>query len=451
MKYILAFLFFYTLGTQGYSFSLTQNDSTTFVNKAAEGIPKLVYAFMEDYKSAYQDFGEGEIDKNEKKGMKLFKSNFLDGYNNFDNSAELFDSIDSFLANKENGWSFQGHTIFKALRENYESERSSASYNLKAVLNIGDKTNIYIKKLNQNKNDEANWDEVSNIYFGNQSKQEFDEVKEKQLNSNDTYQNITSNSGYTEETSLDKNPSNLFNYLIYFGVFVFGFLCASIFFNYKIRKLLGDKYYPYKRIYQNDHGGFSIISFDALYVLKEKKKSYQEMAESKLKPTTNIESSSGMPEWRKKELENSRQQYKKPQNQAESIQEKTAPTVDLEVGSNKDGYQNSSNEKKLNVLYFSAPEQDGSFLLDNSSSTATSRSYYKIEFFDDENIGKLIYRSGNLDKSALSQMDFILSPVCDIENSSMTNPSIVNVESHGSVIKEDNFWIISKKIKIKLS
>ena len=49
MKYILAFLFFYTLGAQAGNSSLIQNDSTNFVNKATEGIPKLLYAFMEDY------------------------------------------------------------------------------------------------------------------------------------------------------------------------------------------------------------------------------------------------------------------------------------------------------------------------------------------------------------------------------------------------------------------
>ena len=88
MKYILAFLFFYTLGTQAHNFCLIQNDSTNFVNKATEGIPKLLYAFMEDYKATFENYGEGEIDVNEKDGMELFNAKFIDGYENFDNPAE---------------------------------------------------------------------------------------------------------------------------------------------------------------------------------------------------------------------------------------------------------------------------------------------------------------------------------------------------------------------------
>ena len=122
MKYILAFLFFYTLGTQAHNFCLIQNDSTNFVNKATEGIPKLLYAFMEDYKATFENYGEGEIDVNEKDGMELFNAKFIDGYENFDNPAELLSSIDSFLANKENGWSSQGYLIFQALKENYEKK-----------------------------------------------------------------------------------------------------------------------------------------------------------------------------------------------------------------------------------------------------------------------------------------------------------------------------------------
>jgi len=451
MKYILAFLFFYTLGAQAGNSSLIQNDSTNFVNKATEGIPKLLYAFMEDYKSTFENYGEGEIHVNEKDGMELFNSKFIDGYENFDNPAELLDSIDLFLAKKENGWSSQGYTIFQSLKENYESEISSASYNLNTILDIGDKTKIYIKKLDQFKNDQINWNEASNIFYANESKLEVEEVRENQVNSIETDLNDPSSSGDRQEVSSENNYSYIYNYLTYFGVFVFGFLCAIIFFNYKIQKILNEEFDEYKRIYRENHRGFSLIRFDVIKILKERKEKYKKEAE--LKPTPKLESKSRnkIPEWRQKQLEDTQYQNKSPHNAPEPFEEKIAPTFDLEVGSNQKLSEISRNEKKVNSIYFSAPEQSGIFLLENSSSSATSRSYYKIEYVEDENMGKLIYRSGNLDMSALSQMDFILSPVCDIENSSMANPTVIYVEADGKVIREGDSWKIDQKIKIRLS
>ncbi|OUR90929.1 hypothetical protein A9Q87_13425 [Flavobacteriales bacterium 34_180_T64] len=451
MKYVLVFLFFYSVGIQAHNSSFFKNDSTTFVNKATVGIPKLLYAFMEDCKSTSENFGEGKIDENEEKGMTLFKLKFLDNYKNFDNSTELFDGIDSFLVKKENGWSSQGYTIFQALRDNYTSEINSANYNLSAVLDIGDITKIYIKKLDLHKNDKIHWDEVSNIFFLKETKSAYEEEKENQINSNGTAQNSNSNLRVRVVTPSENNYINIYNYLGYFGVFVFGFLCAIMFFNYKIRKLIGEKYYDYKRLYRNNYRGFSLIRFDVIKILKERKENYQKEAESKPIPKPKSNTGNSIPEWKQKELANSQPRSKSSQNVEEPIQEVKAQIIDSDVSSNQESYRTVANEKRITVFYFSAPEQNGSFLLENASSTATSRSYYKIEYVDDDNMGKLIYRSGNLDMSALSQMDFILSPVCDIENSSIINPTVIYVESPGSVIKEGDSWRIDQKIKLKIS
>jgi len=47
-------------------------------------------------------------------------------------------------------------------------------------------------------------------------------------------------------------------------------------------------------------------------------------------------------------------------------------------------------------------------------------------------------------------MDYILGPVCEIENSLMKNPTRIIIESQGTVVKDDGKWKIKDKIKIKL-
>lgn len=183
-----------------------------------------------------------------------------------------------------------------------------------------------------------------------------------------------------------------YNYFIYFGVFFLGFLCAIIFFNYKIKKIIEDKFHDYKRLYRNKYGGFSFIRFDVIKILKERKENYQKEAEYKPAPASKIESGNVTPESRQNQSANSQQQYKRSHFITEPNEEKQSPTVNWEDIKQAE-YPNRSNEKKINSLYFSAPEQNGFFLLENSSNAATSRSYYKIEHAEDENIGKLIYRS----------------------------------------------------------
>ncbi|MCZ4319179.1 hypothetical protein O4H26_09265 [Aequorivita viscosa] len=234
----------------------------------------------------------------------------------------------------------------------------------------------------------------------------------------------------------------------YLFVFIFGFICAIIFYNLRLRSLLHEEFESYKNEYKNGNGKFSFLLIGVIKILKEHKNEYKYHSLSK---ENNILSKSSL--IIKKNLTPNINNPASSNSQTDEslLNEEKSPSYNWDRPSQQENNTNELEGNRLNILFFSAPEQDGSFSIDNSSITAMSRSYYKLEYSEDDVLGKLIYRSGDLDSSALSQMDFILGPVCDIENSSMVNPSIIHIESDGSVLKDGNSWRIQKKIKLKLS
>ena len=127
---------------------------------------------------------------------------------------------------------------------------------------------------------------------------------------------------------------------------MFGFLCAIMYFNYKIRKLLGEKFNDYKRYYKKIYGGFSIIRFDVLKILKDKKEDYQDKAESNRISIAKIQSGNNIQGSRFKELENSQQQNITHHSTDEPYLEEKSPTTNWNIDSSQELFRSSSNEKK---------------------------------------------------------------------------------------------------------
>jgi len=260
----------------------------------------------------------------------------------------------------------------------------------------------------------------------------------------------------------DLFPNKLIEIAGYILIFILGCISVIMYFNFRIKKILAQEYHKYKRdIRDKRENGekyprsiFGIIQF-----LKVQKDKYKNDSTS---PKSSSSSSSSslknqspnhfliVEELEKinKNLSDRYSELEKKYLELEGEFQKFVPVSDNII---IEGTGNANNpEKKPTILYFSLPEEDGSFLEDKASVTASARSYYKIEFLEGDRAAKLVYRSGNLDISALSQMDYILGPVCEIENSSMNNPTKIIIDSQGTVIKEEDKWKIKDKIKLKL-
>ncbi len=270
-------------------------------------------------------------------------------------------------------------------------------------------------------------------------------VNEK-IENNYSY-DYTSNNGNVQKRASSKNTALLIKVASYLFVFIFGFICAILFYNLKIRILLDNEFDTYKREYRGNNGKFSVLLIWLIKILKKHKDDYK----TKLEKYKSMTNETILPK-----VGTQFPATKKSVRSLEKINfgaedEIISPTKSWNVLSENKEHIKPPIEKKLTVQFYSVPGQDGSFAINNASITPLSRSYYKVEHYEGDTHGKLIYRSGDLDISAISQMDLILGPACEIENSSMSNPANIEVKSEGKVIRENDQWRIVKKIKLKLS
>lgn len=111
---------------------------------------------------------------------------------------------------------------------------------------------------------------------------------------------------------------------------------------------------------------------------------------------------------------------------------------------------NVKNVNKKQALFFTVPNSDGEFDNKMSSSNPEGRNYYKITSEKDSKEGKIEFRSGELDASALDHRDSILRPVCEIKNSTASNPSRIENIALGKVKRVGDKWVIEERVKIKL-
>lgn len=102
-------------------------------------------------------------------------------------------------------------------------------------------------------------------------------------------------------------------------------------------------------------------------------------------------------------------------------------------------------------LYFTIPESDGSFKDLNARKEKGLDCFYKIEPEDDCQSGKLHFLQGSYDLRALDNIDYYLSPVCEIQNiSERSKARKIQMTGTGSVIKRGGRWIIDGKDKVKI-
>jgi hypothetical protein len=114
---------------------------------------------------------------------------------------------------------------------------------------------------------------------------------------------------------------------------------------------------------------------------------------------------------------------------------------------------NNSQENKnpiQNEFYFSIPYSDGSFLNEHKTLDKKHNSFYKI-IKESENSAELFFIPGELDRTALNDINGYLAPVCTIENieNRLSATKILLLKS-GKVVLSDGRWKIDNNDKVKI-
>jgi hypothetical protein len=118
-----------------------------------------------------------------------------------------------------------------------------------------------------------------------------------------------------------------------------------------------------------------------------------------------------------------------------------------------DGEPGKSFRTNKTEIYFTIPEEDGSFKTVNARNGQDVDCFYKIVPDKSGQRGKLYFISGDYDLRALDNIDYYLNPVCEIQNiSDRVYARNISMTDPGSVIKRGDIWKIEEnnKVKIKL-
>ena len=103
-----------------------------------------------------------------------------------------------------------------------------------------------------------------------------------------------------------------------------------------------------------------------------------------------------------------------------------------------------------NEFYFSIPYSDGSFLNEHKSIDKKHNSFYKI-ITESENSAELFFIPGELDRTALNDINGYLAPVCNIENiENRLNATKILLLKPGKVLLSDGRWKIDNNDKVKI-
>lgn len=106
-------------------------------------------------------------------------------------------------------------------------------------------------------------------------------------------------------------------------------------------------------------------------------------------------------------------------------------------------------EKDENMAYFSISDEKGYFRKEHTKTKMEAEwSYYKIN----TKTGEIYYISSASDKRAINRADSYLKPVCEFNYSDLNDIGFNKIEliEPGKAQLLNDWWVITKKIKIKL-
>lgn len=433
-----------------YSFEVAQ-DSVSFSEKSIKGISKIIHAYMKDYEATLVSYAERQMSDAESTGMLNYENTILKGLDWTNPSLSHLDSIQNFLSDQKNAWSKDGLKIFNILRQNFDQQINEQNNDLEAVFEIGNENLVYIQIKDDRLNDNANWDmALSSILaqdptlYSNNS---------EELNTSPSISEIQPNEGnlIDEDASKWILTDFILKLLVYLGIFIIGCIAMFFYIKNKVKSILYQEYLHYTHEIKFESRKYAWSFFGVIEYLLERKNFYKNDNNPLFMNVKEKQSSLKLDQTNKnlrEDIYKLKNELSKVKNQSE---QKELETLNEESTIQQELVGTNDQEKKLKFLYYDIPEEDGSFVVLDGKVTSVARSYYKIEYLEGDTRGDLYYRSGNLDASALSQIDYFLKPVCEIENSTLQNPSTIEVLSNGIVLKQEDKWVVDKKIKIKLA
>jgi uncharacterized membrane-anchored protein YhcB (DUF1043 family) len=114
--------------------------------------------------------------------------------------------------------------------------------------------------------------------------------------------------------------------------------------------------------------------------------------------------------------------------------------------------QTVPSKPKIKTYYFTIPDEDGTFKMQNSRETRDHDCYYKIEHRENEKRGKLHYIGKEDDRIALEKYQYYLLRACvSVSPTPFGKATRIKQIKPGKVELVDGNWKITKKIEIELS
>lgn len=428
------------------------NDSTEVVYKywVQRGSIEMVYAFMQDYKSTIGN----KFTNQEENGLKQYEKSFI---TNIDQkSPELiasdYDEVPGFL--EKNGWTSTKKNLYDRLRNQFEGKKilDSVFFETKyAIIKNGKTDSALSTSISGNNNKLTNWKttkgKILKEYHEQLGKLKTYDSENQDSVKSDSNKNPSIDSPHREESS----GFSFYKLLLYLLIIGISFVLGVFYENYRTKKKIfhilheeKDKYLVEKSSDLPDH-----IALVAL--LKKELRDNQKKGLGKAEGANWKESN---------EINRLKSENKNLNERIEDLEKENTRKTDSFNDSGKfkndpsivNNSATSSLPKEKYVMYFSVPEVDGSFLIDNGRNIFDDRKFYKIEYEENKSSGLLSFLPSKYDNRAINEYDTFLKPVCNIENvGSRSNANNIEIISPGVVVKIDNRWHIDpdKKVKIK--
>ncbi len=428
------------------------NDSIEAYNYwSKRGIIEAIYAYMQDLQDVRN------LNQKEEAGKNDFNEQYIEKISNASVTEinNQFNSLSAFLLKSNYDWKSCEKTIFQPMKKQSDNlDLSNNDLNLLFNLTRKDKNGSDIPidfigdKNGNDLNKRLNWIKTKDRITSN-----YASALEKLDEKTETQEPVVSQP-IVEEKQNVRDPANRHNkksnvdwlkWIRYFGIFLIGLLLGGslVFFISKreIYSILDFEKKKYLSELKFSGKTFIFKYVGLVYLLKERKNFHKN--ESK-KNKEDIESLNEQNNKLVKEHSTLKQVNDASTKQAQSVEDKQSSTQEWSF---------EKPQKTKQKLFFSMPDNDGKFIIDNGVTSNDGSKYFRIEFFEDSENGELFFIPSERDKRAINRLESYLKPVCEIENiANAENATHIEFLSPGKVISRNNSWIIEsdKRVKIKL-
>ena len=417
---------------------------------ARRGIIEAVYAYMEDYVITVGDTNA----KNEIIGKDKYYKLIIKEIDSKKNLPE-FSKISSIL--KNNYWRCAEKKLFKPLKKNFENNvpLNNNFFNCTKPGSSG-----LVTKIPGKNNKNTKWEEtikriiveykqalvdLSQKGSTSSSGENADEAKLTGFESQVDLKNVT-----TKQIPWDELLLNGFLFLT--GLFIGG-LIIYIISKKQIYSVLSIEKTNYLTNRYDLERNYMFKYIDIVYILKKQKDSYKKKSELNIQ---NDESNVDKLKRKISQLEIEKNNFLEQNIElGEKLEEQnggniSTKTFDTNVISQDYKYETPP---QMTNIYFSMPEGDGSFQLSNGEPLNDGKKYFRIEFEESSNKGKIFFLPSDRDQRAINRLESYLKPVCEIENiTNARTASKIELLNSGKVTLINDKWVINpdNKIRIKL-